>query len=91
MLRGYFLDLYLSLCELKRVTRVGARIAMVVGNVRYGGKAIMVDELTAEVGEQAGLACSEIRVVRWRGNSAQQMGRFGRSASRESIVIFEHS
>ena len=91
MLRGYFLDLYLSLCELKRVTRVGARIAMVVGNVRYGGKAIMVDELTAEVGEQAGLACSEIRAVRWRGNSAQQMGRFGRSASRESIVIFEHS
>ena len=31
--------------------------------------------ITAELGERAGLACSEIRALRWRGNSAQQMGR----------------
>ncbi len=89
MLRGYFLDMYLCLREAARVCRDGAKIAFVVGNARYGGRAILVDEFTAELGERAGLVCKEIRAVRWRGNSAQQMGRYGRVASRESIVIFE--
>ena len=89
MLRGYFLDMYLCLREVARVSREGAKIALVVGNARYGGKAILVDEFTAELGECAGLVCREIRAVRWRGNSAQQMGKYGRVGSRESVVIFE--
>ena len=89
MLRGYFLDMYLSLREVARVCRRDAKIAFVLGNARYGGKAILVDEFTAELGERAGLAWREIRAVRWRGNSAQQMGKYGRVASRESVVIFD--
>ena len=89
MLRGYFLDMYLCLREVARVCRNNAKIAFVLGNARYGGKAILVDEFTAELGERAGLACQEIRAVRWRGNSAQQMGKYGRMASRESVVMFE--
>ena len=89
MLRGYFLDMHLCLREIVRVCRGGAKIAFVVGNARYGGKALLVDEFTAELGERAGLACEEIRAVRWRGNSAQQMGKYGRVASRESVVIFQ--
>ena len=89
MLRGYFLDMYLCLREVVRVCRGGAMAAFVVGNARYGGNVILVDEFTAELGEQAGLVCREIRAVRWRGNSAQQMGRHGRVASRESVVVFE--
>ena len=89
MLRGYFLDMHLSLREVERVCRQGARIALVVGNARYTGKAVLVDEFTAEIGEHIGLVCREIRAVRWRGNSAQQMGRYGRVASRESVVFFE--
>ena len=89
MLRGYFLDMYLCLREIRRVIRKGGKIALVVGNARYGGKSLLVDEFTAELGERAGLACREIRAVRWRGNSAQQMGRYGRVASRESVVLFE--
>lgn len=89
MLRGYFLDMFLCLRELARVCRRGARIAVVVGNVRYSGSPIHVDEYTAEVGDAAGLICQEIRAVRWRGNSAQQMGKFGRIGSRESIVMFQ--
>ena len=89
MLRGYFLDMYLCLREVTRVCRKGARIAFVVGNVRYGGKAILADEFTAQLGEGVGLVCQEIRAVRWRGNSAQQMGKYGRIASRESVVMFE--
>ena len=89
MLRGYFLDMHLCLCEIARVCCKGAKIAFVLGNARYDGRAVLVDELTAELGEQAGLACREIRAVRWRGNSAQQMGKYGRTASRESVVMFE--
>lgn len=88
MLEGYFLDMYICLKEMKRVCRPGARLAVVVGNVRYGGQDVLVDELTAEVGEQAGLVCERIVAVRYRGNSAQQMGKYGRSPSRESIVLF---
>ena len=89
MLDGYFLDMYLCLCEVARVCRKSAKAAFVVGNAQYDGTAILVDELTAEIGEQAGLTCKEIRAVRWRGNSAQQMGKYGRTAARESIVMFE--
>ena len=88
MLRGYFLDMYLCLRELSRVCRGGANVAVVVGNARYSGRVIRVDEYTAELGERVGLVCREIRAVRWRGNSAQQMGRYGRVASRESVVLF---
>ncbi len=88
MLNGYFLDMYLCLREIERVCCRGARTAFVVGNVRYDSHIIPVDEFTAEIGEQAGLTCKEIRTVRLRGNSAQQMGLYGRMASRESIVIF---
>ena len=88
MLDGYFVDLYLSLREMARVLRPGCPAALVVGNAQYEGQALLVDELTAEIGEAAGLACTEIRVLRLRGNSAQQMGRFGRRPSRESLVMF---
>ena len=89
MLRGYFFDMYLCLCEVERVCRAGGKAAFVVGNARYDGSVIPVDEYSAEIGERAGLICREIRVVRWRGNSAQQMGKYGRVASRESVVLFE--
>ncbi|MDE0217844.1 MAG: hypothetical protein OXJ90_01140 [Spirochaetaceae bacterium] len=88
MLQGYCLDMYLCLREMERLCRVGARAGVVVGNARYEGNAFLVDEYTAELGERAGLSCQEIRTVRWRGNSAQQMGKFGRLGSRESVVLF---
>ncbi len=91
MLYGYFLDMYLGLREVVRVCQSGAKVALVLGNARYDGHTVLVDEITAEIGEQAGLSCKEIRAVRWRGNSAQQMGQYGRIASRESVVIFENS
>jgi len=91
MLRGYFLDIFLSLREMKRACREGARLALVVGNAQYGGVPFMVDSLTAEIGEQVGLQCEKIVTVRYRGNSAQQMKAHGRRPSRESIVVFRIS
>lgn len=90
MLQGYFLDMFLCLREVARVSRPGARAAFVVGNAQYFGERVLVDELTAEIGERAGLKCESLMSVRYRGNSAQQMGRYGRRASRESVVLFSN-
>lgn len=88
MLKGYFLDTFLCMKEAERVCRSGAHLGFVVGNAQYSGQRIPVDELTAEIGEQVGLRCKRIIAVRARGNSAQQMGKFGRKPSRESVVEF---
>lgn len=88
ILEGYFLDMYICLREIKRVCRAKANIALVVGNAQYGGMPILVDQITAEIGEQAGLTCEKLVVARYRGNSAQQMNKYGRKPSRESIVCF---
>ena len=89
MLEGYFLDMYLCLREMSRVCRDGANIAVIVGNAQYSGEPVLVDQLTAEIGEQAGLSCEHLLVARYRGNSAQQMARFGRNQSRETVVVFK--
>lgn len=88
MIGGYFLDMYLTLREIRRVCRRGAKIAFVVGNAQYCGETVPVDELTARIGEQAGLKCEKLLVARYRGNSAQQMGKYGRNPARESVVVF---
>jgi hypothetical protein len=87
MLAGYFVDLYCSLKEVKRVLKPGSHAAYVVGNVQYCGIALEVDQLLCEIAGQAGLSCDEVRVARVRGNSAQQMGLYGRQPSRESVVM----
>lgn len=88
MLIGYLHDMQLCLSEMARVTVSGARIALIVGNAQYAGEPVLVDELVAEIGERVGLHCSEIRIARYRGNSAQQMALYGRKPSRESVVLF---
>jgi len=87
MLKGYFEDMYLSLVEAHRVLKAGGKAALVVGNVRHAGVLIPVDEVLGVLGEQAGFSHEKTWVIRLRGNSAQQMGRFGREASRESVVL----
>jgi len=87
MLHGYFEDLYLALKALASHLKAGALCALVVGNVRYAGIMVPVDEILREVGEQVGYAFKGAWVARLKGNSAQQMGRFGRELARESIVF----
>ena len=87
LLRGYFEDIYVSLREVARILRPGGRAAYVIGNVRHAGVMVPVDEITVEIASQAGLAFDSSWVMRLRGNAAQQMGRYGREPSRESVVL----
>ena len=89
MIAGYFEDIFLMLREISRLTKKGAGVAFVLGNVRFSGVMIPVDEITAELGEQAGLTWNKTVVARLRGNSAQQMGKYGKELSRESLIIWK--
>lgn len=85
---GYFEDMYLSLKEMKKVLKPGGHIGLVVSNVRFAGLMIPVDELLAEIGEQVGLSKQYIYVLRYRGNSSQQMSKHKREPARESLIIW---
>lgn len=89
MLEGYFEDMYLALLEIHRSSKPKGKVGFVVSNVRFAGVNIFVDEILSEIGSQVGLTPKEIWVVRYRGNSSQQMRDYMRNPSRESIIIWE--
>lgn len=88
MLMGYFEDIAVVLGSCRKVLKPGGHLALVVGNVRHGGVMIPVDEILVEIGKRVGFNFVVTWVARLRGNSAQQMGKFGRQPARESVVIF---
>lgn len=90
MVDGYFRELVFTFYELFRVCKSGAKVAFVNDNVRYAGETIPVDFLTTDFAEQIGFKVSKIYTLRQRkGNSSQQMKKFGRVALRKSITIWE--
>ena len=54
----------------------------------HAGVVVPVDKIIAEMTDQLGLVFDDGWVMRLRGNSAQQMGEFGKEPSRESVVLF---
>ncbi|GAH56071.1 unnamed protein product [marine sediment metagenome] len=48
-----------------------------------------MDLVLSEMAEEAGFEVKEIIVARYKGNSSQQMKKYGRVPVRESIVIWE--
>jgi len=86
MLKGYFEDMYFVLRKLQALLRPGGVCIFVVGNVRYAGVMVPVDEILIDVAQQVGFTFDTAWVSRLRGNSAQQMGRFCREPARESVV-----
>lgn len=88
MLTAYFVDMQQAIREWRRVLSPGARVALVVDNVRFAGYLLPVDLILSEIAEGEGFWTEEIVVARYKGNSSQQMGRFGRVPVRESIVVW---
>ncbi len=90
MVEQYFIELSFVFAELFRTCKKGARVAFVNDNVRYGGEIIPVDLLSTNLAEQLGFKPIQVYVLPQRkGNSSQQMGKFGREALRKSITIWE--
>jgi len=88
MLIGYFVDMQHVIREWARVLAPKARVAMVVDNVRFEGELLPVDLVLSEMAEEAGFQVEEIVVARYKGNSSQQMGKYGRVPVRESVVVW---
>ena len=89
MIDQYFTELAFVYAELLRVCRPGAYVAFVNDNVRYAGEVIPVDMLGMNLAEQLGFEPVTVYVLPQRkGNSSQQMGKYGREALRKSITVW---
>ena len=86
LLEGYFQEMALVVAELGRVIRPGGAVIMVNDNVQYHGEEAPVDLILSDFAEQSGFVCENIWMLpRGKGNSSQQMGRFGRREIRKCV------
>ena len=90
MIQQYFTELTFVFAELHRVCQPGAFVAFVNDNVRYAGEVIPVDLLSTCLAKAVGFHPIKVYVLPQRkGNSSQQMGKFGREALRKSITVWQ--
>ncbi|MBQ3260099.1 MAG: modification methylase [Alistipes sp.] len=90
MVEGYFTELTFIFAELYRVCVSGAKIAFVNDNVRYAGEVIPVDYLTTMLAESLGFVPRIVYTLKQqKGNSSQQMKKYGKVNLRKSITIWE--
>ena len=89
MVKGYFEELSFIYSELFRLCKPGAKVAFVNDNVRYAGEVIPVDYISTEIARQIGFKPLRIFTLKQKkGNSSQQMKKFGRVPLRKSITIW---
>lgn len=90
MVNQYFSELAFVFAEIYRVSRSGAEIAFVNDDVRYGGEIIPVSTITTRLAESIGFEPVKIIVLaQKKGNSSQQMERFGRQELRKCITLWK--
>ena len=86
LIEGYFLEMAVIVAELGRIVRPGGAVVMVNDNVQYHGEELPVDLILSDFAEQSGFACESIWTLpRGKGNSSQQMRRFGRRELRKCV------
>ena len=89
MIEGYFTELAFVYAELYRICKKGAMVAFVNDNVRYGGEVIPVDYLSTSFAEQFGFTPVKVYCIKQqKGNSSQQMKKYGRVPLRKSITLW---
>ena len=86
LLEGYFQEMAIVVAELGRLIQPGGTVIMVNDNVQYHGEEVPVDLILSDFAEQSGFSCENIwKLPRGKGNSSQQMGRFGRREIRKCV------
>ena len=92
MLKGYFYEMACTIQECLRVLRPNGLMFMVNDNVRYAGASISVDLILSAIAEGLGFTVDGILVVpQGKGNSSQQMGKYGRDALRKCVYVWRKS
>ena len=86
LLEGYCLEMAVIVAELGRVVRPGGVVIMVNDNVQHHGEEAPIDLILSDYAEQSGFRCENIWTLpRGKGNSSQQMKRFGRREIRKCV------
>ena len=89
LVENYFTEMATVVSELARLVTPGGSVFMVNDNVRYHGQEIPVDLILSDFAEQSGFRCEAIWTLnRGKGNSSQQMGRFGRQELRKCVYYW---
>ena len=90
MVEQYFTELTFVFAELFRTCQSKAYVVFVNDNVRYGGEVIPVDLLSTSLAEMLGFEAIAVYVLpKKKGNSSQQMKKFGREPLRKSITLWQ--
>lgn len=90
MVEGYFTELAFIFAEIYRICKTGSYVGFVNDNVRYAGEVIPVDFLTTQIASDIGFTPIKIYTLQQtKGNSSQQMARYGRVPLRKSITIWK--
>jgi len=86
LIEGYLLEMAVVIAQLGRVVSPGGVVFMVNDNVQYHGEEVPVDLILSDFAEQSGFECQHIwMLARGKGNSSQQMGRYGRKEIRKCM------
>jgi DNA modification methylase len=89
MVRNYFWEMAVVICQLARVLAPSAPLIMVNDNVRYAGADIPVDLILSDIAEKCGFELEKIWVLPMgKGNSSQQMGTHGRTSLRKCVYVW---
>lgn len=89
MVKGYFTELAFIFAELYRICNHRAHVAFVNDNVRYAGEVIPVDFITTSLAEAIGFTPVVIYTLKQqKGNSSQQMKKYGKVNLRKSITVW---
>ncbi len=88
MVQGYFEDMNLVIRNMAGCLKPGGRVALVVANAQFAGESVPTDLMLSELAEGHGFQTEAIWVTRYKGNSSQQMARYGRRPVRESIAFW---
>ncbi len=89
LIEGYFFEMAIIIAELGRILRPDGTVLMVNDNVQYHGEEVPTDLILSDFAEQSGFRCEEIWMLpRGKGNSSQQMRRFGRREIRKCVYMW---
>jgi len=90
MVRNYFLEMSFVIHECARLMKPGAYFVMVNDNVSYHGQSVPVDLILSEFAIASGLDVEKIwKLGKGKGQSSQQMGRYGRQEQRKCVYIWK--
>ena len=86
LVENYCMEMAFVVAQLGRVCSQGASVFMVNDNVQYGGEELPVDLILSDIAWQCGFRTKAIwKLPRGKGNSSQQMGRYGRREIRKCV------